>query len=275
MSGVLSFRAAVPRQTGRAVLVLAHPGHELRVHGWLERARPEVHVLTDGSGHGPHARLASTTSVLERAGAGQGRIYGRFSDRELYEAMLGGRVGLFVSMAGELADAIIAAGADVVACDAIEGYNPSHDVCRLVAGAAIDLASQRSGRPIAAYDFPLVGRPDACPEHLRPGALGVELDPDALARKLEAADRYPELRDEVRAALDAVGVDAFRFELLRPHEANGLAAFELEPPFYERHGRRRVAEGIYREVLTLRDHVLPVAEALREVVAMDARELTP
>ena len=35
----------------RAVLVVAHPGHELRVHGWLELARPTVCILTDGSGH--------------------------------------------------------------------------------------------------------------------------------------------------------------------------------------------------------------------------------
>jgi hypothetical protein len=245
------------------MLILAHPGHELRVHGWLEHTRPDVHVLTDGSGHGPHARLASTTVVLERAGARRGRIYGRFSDKALYDAMLGRHLELFVSMATELADAIVAAGADVVACDAIEGYNPSHDVCRLVAGAAIACASRQRGRPIAAYDFPLVGRPDACPDHLRPAVLRHELDAAALARKLDAADRYPELRDEVKTALDTCGVDAFRIECLRPHEENGLDAFEVEAPFYERHGRRRVAEGVYRDVLTLRDHVRPIAEALR------------
>ena len=31
-------------------LFVAHPGHELCVHGWLEIARPKVFVLTDGSG---------------------------------------------------------------------------------------------------------------------------------------------------------------------------------------------------------------------------------
>lgn len=41
----------MPDQTissGRAALVVAHPGHELRVYGWLEQARPRVFVLTDG-----------------------------------------------------------------------------------------------------------------------------------------------------------------------------------------------------------------------------------
>src|SRR5438034_752023 len=31
----------------RAALFIAHPGHELLVHGWLELVRPFVFVLTD------------------------------------------------------------------------------------------------------------------------------------------------------------------------------------------------------------------------------------
>jgi hypothetical protein len=33
---------------GKAALVVAHPGHELRVFHWLRLARPCVFVLTDG-----------------------------------------------------------------------------------------------------------------------------------------------------------------------------------------------------------------------------------
>src|SRR5260370_411620 len=71
-----------------AALVIAHPGHELRVHHWLERARPVTFVLTDGSGHTDRSRLAATTAILERAGATRGAIYGAMSDRELYQAIL-------------------------------------------------------------------------------------------------------------------------------------------------------------------------------------------
>ena len=145
MSGALSLKGV------RSALIVAHPGHELRVHGWLEACRPEVHVLTDGAGHGPHARLDSTTVVLERAWATRGRVYGRFSDREFYEAMLRGRVGLFIALARELAIALAERDVEVVVCDSVEGYNPSHDVCRLIAGTAVDLAARRLGRSIAAY----------------------------------------------------------------------------------------------------------------------------
>jgi len=50
-------------------LIIAHPGHELRVHHWLEKTRPLVFVLTDGSGRTAQSRLHSTTRILERAGA--------------------------------------------------------------------------------------------------------------------------------------------------------------------------------------------------------------
>src|SRR5260221_8686768 len=51
----------------RPALIIAHPGHELRVHRWLEKTRPLVLVLTDGSGRTAQSRLASTTRILKQA----------------------------------------------------------------------------------------------------------------------------------------------------------------------------------------------------------------
>ena len=70
--------------------VVAHPSHELRLHGWLEQTRPCVCVLTDGAGRSGEPRLTRTTEVLARAGATQGAIYGRFTDLEVYSAILNG-----------------------------------------------------------------------------------------------------------------------------------------------------------------------------------------
>src|SRR5438552_2179679 len=101
-------RGAHERRTGRtsptlpgrrAALVIAHPGHELRVHAWVELAQPLAFVLTDGSGHTGQSRLASTSRLLERTGAAPGGIYGRLTDRALYPAILGGDVALFTGLA--------------------------------------------------------------------------------------------------------------------------------------------------------------------------------
>jgi len=249
----------------RAALVVAHPGHELRIHGWLERARPMVCVLTDGSGSGGASRLAQTTALLARAGATRGPIYGRWTDRELYEALVGGRHEGLVALACELADALAAAGVEVVAGDAAEGFNPGHDLCRLLVNAAVARTAARGGAPIENLEFPL----DAAPEHPptngeEEGGCRLVLDDAALARKLAAARAYPGLASEVERALALHGPEAFRVERLRP-VAYGLdlAPRLPDPPLYERYGEERVAAGRYAEVLRFRRHVLPAAERLR------------
>src|SRR5205085_11261535 len=90
----------VPRR--RAALVVAHPGHELRLHHWLERARPTVCVLTDGSGRSGPSRLGFTADLLGRLGAEAGPIFGRFSDLDAYDALLAGRTEPFVALALEI-----------------------------------------------------------------------------------------------------------------------------------------------------------------------------
>src|SRR4051812_28087795 len=97
-------------RTGAAGLIVAHPGHELRVYGWLVAERPRVYVLTDGSGRASRSRLASTTALLERAGATLGRPSGTIADADIYEALLRGNVEPLVQLGSELADDLAAHG---------------------------------------------------------------------------------------------------------------------------------------------------------------------
>jgi hypothetical protein len=256
-------------ETHRAALVVAHPGHELRVHHWIERARPVVFVLTDGSGHTGCSRLDSTTAVLEPAGATPGSIYGRLSDRDVYRAILGGDSDLFISLADELAQALDDAGVDSVAGDAVEGFNPGHDVCRLVLNAAL-LRLEAAGRRLRNFEFPLEGAPQECPSEDRAEAIFLELDGDALRRKLAAARAYPELAGEVERTFALHGWEPFRVECLRPVRY-GLeigGRFE-QPPYYETYGEKQVAAGYYREVLRFRDHMAPLAASLGRLAARE------
>jgi hypothetical protein len=152
----------------------------------------------------------------------------------------------------------------LVAADAIEGFNPSHDLCRLVTDAAVMLARRRTGRAIASYDFLLEGRPDLGPEDRRSGGLCRELDDAALERKLAAARSYPEMAFEVERALEQHGTAAFRTECLRPADPEAdVETLVAAPPFYESYGERQVAAGHYPRVLRFREHFLPLAHALR------------
>ena len=252
-------------QQQRAILVIAHPGHELRVHGWLEATRPAVWILTDGSGHTGRSRIDSTTRVLEPAGAAPGSVYGFMSDADLYDALLSFNHQPFIDLVDKLAATIQHEQVDCVAGDAEEGYNPGHDTCRLIINAAVKLAKHKSRKPIRNYDFTLVGAPDQCPAELCDRSLWLNLDDEAFARKLSAARNYAELQGEVETALN--GANRFRIECLRPVNTHALALESLkDPPYYEQYGEKQVKSGYYKQVLRYNEHMLPLARALDSYV---------
>ena len=251
----------------RIALFVAHPGHELRVFHWMELHRPLYFCLTDGSGGRAASRISSTTKLLERTGARPGAIYGRLSDREAYRLILDRRTEVFAELARELAQALISCSATCVAGDAVEGFNPVHDVCRFIIDGAVEMVRRHSGLILQNYDFVLDADPNTCPEPLRKDAVLLQLDIAALDRKVTAALDYTELRDEVNMALERYGKQAFAVECLRPPSTRQMIeSFESKPPFYERFGEMRNREGRYNEVIRFRQHVLPVREAIEEAV---------
>jgi hypothetical protein len=250
----------------RTALVIGHPGHELLVYGWLEVTQPLVFVLTDGSGRTNKSRLASTTKILNQTGAKCGSIYGRLTDNAAYAAILNHEFDLFVGLARELCEAFAAERIDYVAGDAFEGYNPMHDVCRLVINAAVTIAPRLRGHRVGNLEFSLIGEPDTF--HEPPHADGIchLLDDAAFARKMEAAKGYAELAGEVHATMKRTSTDALRAECLRPVDP-GPSDYRCDhPPFYEQYGEKQVAAGYYHQVLRYHEHMAPLAEALRRYV---------
>jgi hypothetical protein len=246
-------------------LIVAHPGHELRVFRWMEKFRPFYCCITEGSGGNGASRIASTSALLRKVGVTPGPIYGRYPDREVYQLLLNGNIEVFAQLANELADFLVEADITYVAGDAVEGFNPVHDVCRFVIDGAVERVRKRTGRVVQNHDFVLDGKPDACPESLRSGVARLELDDEALNRKIDAAFAYRELREEVDFALGRFGRGAFGVEYLRPTMTRiMLEQFDHELPAYEQYGEIRVNEQRYDEIIRYRQHVLPVRQAIEE-----------
>jgi hypothetical protein len=248
----------------RPALFIGHPGHELRVFGWLAENRPRVHVLTDGSGLNGPSRLPATTGLLERLGARRGEVFGLFSDAEVYRAILDKEIDAFRSVVDQLARSLVEHGVDFVLADAAEGFNPTHDICRQLANAAVSKARVLSGRPIASYEFCLTewelkSEPihDSRCWHLR---LGDRL----LGLKLDTALGYAELKDEVEQAIASKGVEYFRVECLRKVTQSFLALKQEYQPHYEKLGDQRVAAGKYRFAIRYKSHMLPILRAIED-----------
>jgi hypothetical protein len=250
----------------RWAMVLGHPGHELRVLGWLRAQRPCVAVLTDGSGSDGRSRIVPTDEILRHAGCAIAPVYGGCSDRQLYAALLGGDTRLFVDLAGQLAQWLEDSAATRVVSDGVEGYNPTHDLCAALTSRAARLVSRRRGRALQHYTFPLVGPFVAQP--LPPGALLFDLDSDQLADKLALSRQYAQLAggvlaEEVDEMIARLGEAAFAREMLAPADvARDCAEYAASPPYYETYGQRQVEAGRYRDVIRYREHVQPLLRVL-------------
>lgn len=248
-------------RAGRSALFVAHPGHELCVHGWLAAVRPVVFVMTDGSGPHGSPRIDSTRRLIEAAGASVGAIFGTVSDREVYAALLSRDEALFLDLGRRLADTLIADGVDEIVADAAEGYNPVHDVGRYVVDAAVSMLRD-SGVTVRNLQFPVVEHHREGPPRA-PGDVRFRLDDDAALRKLQAAVDYHEMAGEIGAALSFAGsLDAFRVEDLYLVARDRSAPAWSGPPHYETVGEERVRLGLYSDVIRYVEHVRPIEHAL-------------
>lgn len=245
-----------------AALVVAHPGHELRLHHWLEVARPRVFVLTDGSGSG-RSRVDSTIDLLGISSCPAGSIMAAFTDHQIYRMLLNGDAAPLATLTLDLAANLIEYDIRAVVADAWEWYNPTHDLCAAVTSLAAERAGLATGRRIACYDYAVTSTFWGAGETL-------ELDDAALSRKLAAAHRYEALSLEVENLTARIGVDALRQEVLRPLATGVEPRQPASKPFYETHGEARVAAGQYTTVIRYEEHFRPFVEALIAAVRASA-----
>ncbi|MDA8015862.1 MAG: hypothetical protein MPN21_00310 [Thermoanaerobaculia bacterium] len=236
----------------------------MRVHSWLNKVRPTVFVLTDGSGHGDRGRIGSTADVLTSAGAAKGSIFGRLTDRQAYELILEHRTEELKGLVRELADGLEQLRPAYVLSDAVEGLNPVHDLCCVLTVAALELLFSRFAIRVDHYEFVLAEAP-AARRSKNEDTIFYRLSDAELQRKLDRARDYAELRPEVDSALAAWGEEAFRLEVLHPVKSpRSLQEIVGERPSYEAFGARRLEEGVYSTLLQFHQHFEPVASSILE-----------
>jgi len=253
----------------RAALVMGHPGHELKVFGWITTHHPRVYVLTDGSGQNGVSRLSATENLLAQLGAERGEIFGAVTDAEIYEAILEQRVSFFLNILDAMAESFASHSIDFVAGDLSEGFNPTHDLCRELIDAAVALVQRARKVSIPNYGFSLTeGESSYEPSHDR-DCMHLRLDDDLLCRKLQAARSYAGLSGEIQSAIQHYGEEYFGVECLKKNNLTVPPLWaESGKPHYERWGEQRKTEGKYVSVIRYREHIVPIATAIREHAGM-------
>jgi hypothetical protein len=239
-----------------AQLLIAHPGHELLLYGWIHRAKPVLHVLTDGSGPSSAPRLEGMSQMLNAVdGARRGAIFGRLSDADAYAMILEGNTPLLLSVVTDLATELRRRRSTMILSDAAEGYNPVHDLCRLIAGAATEIAD--SG--VRQYEYAVVDRPDSF-DPAGADVLHLDLDDVTFAAKMETTRRFAPVLPDVEELLTRHGPEAYRHEVFR--RVIDWTDLGTGVPEYERFGEMRVAAGRYARVIRKKEHIVPLRDAL-------------
>ncbi|PYQ33827.1 MAG: hypothetical protein DMF57_08125 [Acidobacteria bacterium] len=249
---------------GKAQLLVAHPGHELLLHAWICRTKPVVHVLTDGSGHSNAPRLDASAKLLREAGARPGVIFGRLSDRQAYAMILERNMTLLLSLVMELAEELRREQPIMIVIDAAEAYNPVHDLSRLIAGAAIEMANVDTKQ----YEYAVVNSPYSF-DSAHDDVIAFDLDDAAHAAKIEQARLLASLIPDADDLLSRFGTEAYRREALR--RVLDWAHIDTDSPaLYEQFGEQRLAAHRYQHVIRRAEHMIPLRDALLDEVRKHA-----
>lgn len=140
----------------------------------------------------------------------------------------------------------------------IEFYNPMHDLCNALAAGIVRSLRGGGAADVELFDY-AIEYPDL---RSGPAALEFSLTDEALHRKLGAIASYLPLAAE--ADRHAEALRSYGCERLYALDTLGEWPLQLvEEPFYEQFGRRRISDGVYRQLITYHAHVRPMAVALR------------
>lgn len=233
-------------------MILAHPGHELRVYHWLERAKPRVYLLTDGSGGSQTSRTRFSRDLVEAVGATPGAVFGEIPDTVWYDALLARNSDFFIDVLTKLAMDLAGLRNLQIVSDAIDGYNPMHDLAFAYGQALTALLKKTAkvSRQLCSAAVPGVAGTSE---------LVIQLDREARARKAAAVESYRPLAREARQILER-DPHCFDRETLISQDFDWNGSWS---PDWELIGRQRVASGLYRKCIIYKDNVQPIAQRLQ------------
>lgn len=256
----------------RPLFVLSHPNHELAVLGHLQRLRPHLLVLTDG---GAAERVEQTRAQLARLGLLSDARFLSHPEEAFYEALRRRDAGFFRRVAGQVAERVAEVSPASVWCDAVEHYNPTHDLSLpLVLRALAD----RPHLPVR--EIPLVhqapggGEPHApryvlqrFPPPPEPGEEALRLAPTEVEAKRRARDEaYPSLAAQLGGLLTSAPREVLEVEVTRAVPRRATPALPTPDGRrvlrYEWRGRLRQTRGEVAEALTFEGAMRPALEGL-------------
>ncbi|HEX7517374.1 MAG TPA: hypothetical protein VF345_08825 [Chthoniobacterales bacterium] len=253
------------QKTAARLMIFGHPAHELALFGLLQRYRPAVVVITDG---GAAERIEQSRRGLHFIGLADRVQYLGFSESSFYDALLDRDYEFFFNVARAVQAAIERVQPEQIFCDAVEFYNPVHDVTLPIVKRAARVLPRAK-----LFEVPLVYQLPGPDEHyavqrvpaaLQERRLAYQILEEELRKKIHARDQiYLNLREQLGP--DFLGLpDAYlqREEIALAGDPLGEPASTGREMRYEWRARALQEARVIKEVITYREHFRPVAESL-------------
>lgn len=248
------------------VLVFSHPNHELAVYGLLQRLRPHLIFLTDGGGA---KRVEQTERGLERISLRDRAQFLDYPEASFYDALLEGDVSLFREVARRIREMLDRVKPEQVLCDAVEFYNPVHDL-----SLPIVLAALADADDVAVFEVPLLYQVPGdteryavqrMPASRAADSVVVQLTEAELNAKLAARDEvYSLLREQLGPVLGLLPDAHFAREEIAAAPPTLPAPDDERVLRYEWRGKLHQQGGAVDRIITYAEHYLPVASSLQE-----------
>ncbi len=245
------------------LMVFGHPAHELALFGFLQRFRPQIVIVTDG---GSEERIKQSRAGLDSIGLEA--TYLNFAENDFYVALLRRDVAFFETVADLLHTQIATADPRQIFCDAIEFYNPVHDITLPLVLRAAEAAPQAT-----IFEVPSVYQTLTNGEHYEiqriPAASAQRRfrhhsTTEELRAKIGARDEiYLSLRDQAGPEFSALTAEHLAVEEVAlggdPFVSPGAAGRELR---YEWRAKLLKQAGVIDEIITRAGHFIPAVRSL-------------
>lgn len=246
----------------KTLLFIGHPGHELLAHKFMSIYKPAVVFLTDGSGNNNQPRIHQSVNLIKSLNLNAYSPFKPYSDRQIYDLILSNSIDSFLRIKLTLKEFILKNEFQMIVGDALEGFNPSHDLCRyLINSIVVELKNE--GFEIKNYDFFQDDVRKNQVSEKKDEDIVLELNKNELQKKMDACMNYPEIKSEVDKFVAHFGKEFFALEFFRKvKDPKMITSWDTEFPYYEEFGKRRIAEGAYEQLISFENHIKKIACSL-------------
>ncbi len=248
--------------------VFSHPNHEFALFGMEQRLKPHFVYLTDGGGEN---RVQQTFDGLRSMGLLEQAHFLNHPELTFYDRLLDVDTAFFVSVAEQLRKIIDQIRPDIICCDAVEFYNPVHDVTLPIVRAAL---RDYAGKPDV-YEIPLVYQQhmgngneisyvcQRMPESRTADCWRFELKPEELTNKLSSRQNiYTLLGEQMGATLQDLSSAHLGVEEVAVARMRVPQVAEDQVLRYEWRAEKLLKEGKIDKAIHYKENYLPIAAAL-------------